>query len=143
MNTLTPAPDAERENLQADLDSLLIEIERAAPPEHTSSLFAPGCERDRLVLRYWKSRFALDCYELLALNRALLDRMRSLLAVGAIVDSLSGTKRSNRQKLSDVKLIGMKVSPDQFDALDVRLKNAHLEREFKRALRKVGEGREL
>lgn len=143
MNAYTHEIETDRENLLADLDTLLIEIDRVGPPDPMPGIFAPDTEYDRLVMRRWETRFNLDCIELHSLNRAFLDRLRTVLAVRAIIDNLNGKKTTNRQKLRHVELSGMKVNPEQFDEYDIRLRRLHLEHEFRKALRKIVESRDL
>lgn len=131
--------ETEAHILRADLAALLIEMAHIGSPDPSPGPFVPDTEYDRLAMRRWETYFSLECIELHALNRAFLDRLRTVLAVREIIDKLSGKKTTNRQKLSHVELIGMTVSPGHFDEYALRLRRVHLEREFRTALRKAGE----
>ncbi|ODU06284.1 MAG: hypothetical protein ABS89_00200 [Thiobacillus sp. SCN 63-1177] len=143
MNAYTHEIETDRENLLADLNTLLIEIDRVGPPDSTPGIFVLDTEYDRLVVRHWETRFNFECLGLYSLNRTFLDHLRTVLAIREIIDRLNGKKTTNRQKLRNVELSGMKVNPEQFDEYDIRLRRLHLEHEFRKALRKVVEGRDL
>lgn len=135
----TYTTDTEAGSLRADLQTLVVEIERIGPPDPNPGLFAPDRDHERLVTRWWETRRQFARAEVAALNRALLDSVRTLLALDGITDSRQGLKSAKHHKLARVGLNGLTINPDQFDETDIRLRRACLEKEFKKALRLAGE----
>jgi hypothetical protein len=133
--------ETESDCLQADLQILLAEIDRAGPPDSTPGPFAPNGDYERLVTRWWETRRKLALTEMLALNRTLLDSMRTVRALDGIMESRLESAKS--QKLARVELTGLKVSADQFDELGISLRRAQLEKDFRTALRQANGEREL
>lgn len=130
--------DIEFDSLRADLQSLLAEINRVGPPD-PAGVFAPDGDHERLVTRHWVTRRHLARHECFAHTHVLLDSVRTLLALDAILDSRGGMTRQRQA----IELTGLKVDSSQFDEYDIRLRRSQLEREFKKALRQTGEEREL